>query len=92
MGNHSQLEKQRALAKSVAALLACQLDSQQLEPHHKLLSMVYWLARRPLESAYTPPQEVKDLVSGASPSSSLILIATNADHVHKLTTLKLLAT
>lgn len=57
LGSHSQLHKQRALSSLVAAVLTCKLDSQQLEPHHNLLSLVYWLARRPLESAYTPPAE-----------------------------------
>lgn len=55
LGSHSQLEKQRALSRLVKSLLACQLDSQQLEPQHNVLCLVYWLARRPLDSAYTPP-------------------------------------
>ncbi|KAL0048039.1 hypothetical protein WJX82_006302 [Trebouxia sp. C0006] len=65
LGSHSQLQKQRALQKLVAALLACKLDSQQLEPHHNLLSLVYWLARRPLESAYIPSDEPSNTHSGS---------------------------
>ncbi|KAL0024075.1 hypothetical protein WJX79_003630 [Trebouxia sp. C0005] len=65
LASHSQLQKQRALQKLVAALLACKLDSQQLEPHHNLLSLVYWLARRPLESAYIPSDEVSNSCAGS---------------------------
>ncbi|KAL0024129.1 hypothetical protein WJX77_000413 [Trebouxia sp. C0004] len=70
LGSHSQLQKQRALQKLVAALLDCKLDSQQLEPHHNLLSLVYWLARRPLESAYIPSEKPSGIYAG-SPESEL---------------------
>ena len=56
LGSHSQLEKQRALTRLIKSLLACQLESQQLEPQHNALCLVYWLARRPLDSAYIPPE------------------------------------
>ena len=56
LGSHSQLEKQQALTRLVKSLLACQLESQQLEPQHNALCLVYWLARRPLDSAYIPPE------------------------------------
>ncbi|KAL3159096.1 hypothetical protein ABBQ32_011094 [Trebouxia sp. C0010 RCD-2024] len=55
LGSHSQLEKQRALSRLVKSLLSYQLDSQQPEPQHNALCLVYWLARRPLDSAYIPP-------------------------------------
>ncbi|KAL3151809.1 hypothetical protein ABBQ38_012777 [Trebouxia sp. C0009 RCD-2024] len=55
LGSHAQLEKQRALSRLVKSLLSCHLDSQQPEPQHNTLCLVYWLARRPLDSAYIPP-------------------------------------
>ena len=65
LGSHSQLRKQQALARLVKSLLTCQLESQQLEAQHNALCLVYWLARRPLDSAYIPPEEECD-VAGQS--------------------------
>ena len=64
LGSHSQLGKQRALAKLVAGFLQQDLPSQQLEPHHNRLSLVYWLARRPLESAYIPLDSLQEGTAG----------------------------
>ena len=63
LGSHSQLHKQKALSRLVNTLLTCKLESKQLEPQHNVLSLVYWLARRPLDSAYIPA-EAEDDVSG----------------------------
>ena len=57
LGQHSQTHKQAALAKAVAALLKSRLESQQLEPQHNILSLVYWLAQRPLESPWIPDHD-----------------------------------
>ena len=64
LGSHSQLGKQRALAKLVADFLQQKLTSQQLDQHHNLLSLVFWLARRPLESAYIPAVPQQDIRIG----------------------------
>ena len=64
LGSHSQLGKQRALAKLVADFLQQKLPSQQLDQHHNLLSLVFWLARRPLESAYIPAVPQQDIRIG----------------------------
>lgn len=85
LGSHSQLGKQRALSKLVTALLACKLDSQQLEPHHNLLSLVYWLARRPLESVYIPLEEARDSDAGlTSPPPSATCIKTYVVTVYSM--------
>lgn len=64
LGQHSQTHKQKALAVLVNLLVKCEVESKQLEPHHKVLSVLYWLAQRPLESPWAPEDEDDDAHSG----------------------------
>ena len=57
LGQHAQTQKQTVLIKAVSALLKCDLESKQLEPHHNVLSLIYWLAQRPLDSPWMPDSE-----------------------------------
>ena len=57
LGQHAQIQKQTVLIKAVSALLKCDLESKQLEPHHNVLSLIYWLAQRPLDSPWMPDSE-----------------------------------
>ena len=73
LGQHSQIQKQTALNKAASALLKCDLESKQLEPHHNILSLVYWLAQRPLDSPWMPDSE-----DDTDASSGINLHAFNA--------------
>lgn len=57
LGHHSQTYKQTALNKAITALLKQQWESDQLEPQHDILCLIYWLAQRPLESPWVPDYE-----------------------------------
>lgn len=73
LGQHSQIQKQTALNKAASALLKRDLESKQVEPHHNILSLVYWLARRPLDSPWMPDSE-----DDTDASSGVNLLAFNA--------------
>ena len=72
LGQHSQTHKQKALTVLVDSLLTCTAESKQLEPHHNVLSMVYWLAQCPLESPWVPEDEDADAQSGIDCLTSLL--------------------
>ena len=54
MASYAQYVKERALASLVTALLHTDLESDTLEVHHRILSLLYYCSDSPLNAAYQP--------------------------------------